>query len=663
MLKLYFTIFLSFMLCNISSARIVQVSTATNFNNACVNALPGDTVELANGIYNTNTSITMFNSGTSEQPILIRAQNIGMAELTLNTYFDLRQCAYITIQGFLFTSTNVTVIKLQACNNIRITRNMFRLNETTSLKWVLIGGVWNNPNALSHHNRIDHNLFENKTQAGNCITIDGSGDPTYLSSQYDRIDHNYFRNVGPRIANGMETIRIGWSEMSMSSGFTTVEYNLFENCDGDPEIISVKTCDNLIRYNTFNSCQGTLCLRHGNRSTVEGNYFFGRNKSGTGGIRVYGGYHKIFNNYFEGLTGIIWDAALTLTNGDADSSSTSYSKHFRPVNNTIAYNSFVNNLHNIEIGYTNNGSYTKAPSNNKIVNNIVEGSSYELIKIYTQPLNMLWASNIMYPKDSAILGITASYSQIKQINPLLNLVDTLWFVSSISPAIDSSTGVYDFVLYDFNGQLRKLTKDIGADEYSNDPALRRPLTLNDVGPNAVEPSIKLSLKAIIEGLYNTTTTVSDSINVELCNDSAPHACADQVKVILNSDGIAVADFFDAQDTHPFYIVIKHRNGLETWSSSSQDFSGGIGTFDFTESQNQAFGNNLILKGTKWCLYSGDVNGDGVIDLSDVAAIDIDNLNFVTGYTVTDVNGDGLIDLSDLSIVDTNNLNFVSKVTP
>ena len=72
---------------------------------------------------------------------------------------------------------------------------------------------------------------------------------------------------------------------------------------------------------------------------------------------------------------------------------------------------------------------------------------------------------------------------------------------------------------------------------------------------------------------------------------------------------------------------------------------------------------MILKGTKWCLYSGDVNGDGVIDLSDVAAIDIDNLNFVTGYTVTDVNGDGLIDLSDLAVVDTNNLNFVSKITP
>ena len=43
--------------------------------------------------------------------------------------------------------------------------------------------------------------------------------------------------------------------------------------------------------------------------------------------------------------------------------------------------------------------------------------------------------------------------------------------------------------------------------------------------------------------------------------------------------------------------------------------------------------------------------------------DIDNLNFVTGYTATDVNGDDIVDLADIALVDTNNLNFVSKVTP
>lgn len=476
-----------FLLGQISFARIIQVSTSSSFKSACVNAVPGDTVELADGVYNNIGSITMYNNGTVELPILIKAKNIGLSELKGNSYFDFRQCAYITIQGFLFTSTDATVLKLQASNNIRITRNIFRLVETTSLKWIIIGGVWNDPNAVSYHNRIDHNLFENKSLAGNYITVDGSGDPVYLSSQYDLIDHNHFRNIGPRIVNEMEAIRVGWSELSRSSGFTTIEYNLFENCDGDPEIISVKTCDNIVRYNTFVSSQGTLCLRHGDRTTVNGNYFFGQSKAGTGGIRFYGDGHKIYNNYFEGLTGNIWDAALTITNGDADySTSTSWSKHFRPRNTVIAFNTFVNNLHNIEIGYTNNGSYSKAPSNNLIVNNIVIGSENELVHIYTQPISMGWESNIMFPTDNAVLGITASYGQIKKIDPLLTEIDSLFFISSSSPAIDSATGLYDYVGDDFNGQQRLGLKDIGSDEYSSDSITRKPLTANDVGPYAEE---------------------------------------------------------------------------------------------------------------------------------------------------------------------------------
>ena len=49
-----------------------------------------------------------------------------------------------------------------------------------------------------------------------------------------------FRDAGPRARNEMEAVRIGWSGISQSSGFTVVEHNVFENVDGDPEIVSVK---------------------------------------------------------------------------------------------------------------------------------------------------------------------------------------------------------------------------------------------------------------------------------------------------------------------------------------------------------------------------------------------------------------------------------------
>jgi hypothetical protein len=87
------------------------------------------------------------------------------------------------------------------------------------------------------------------------------------------------------------------------------------------------------------------------------------------------------------------------------------------------------------------------------------------------------------------------------------------------------------------------------------------------------------------------------------------------------------------------------------------------SFDFTISKSQAYGNNLLLKGSKYCIYSGDVTHDGTVDLSDLISVDNDNTNFVTGYTNSDLNGDGTVDLSDLIITDNNNALFVSRIVP
>ena len=44
-----------------------------------------------------------------------------------------------------------------------------------------------------------------------------------------------------------------------------MEQNFFDRCDGELEIISSKSCDNIYRGNTFLNCAGMLTLRHGNR--------------------------------------------------------------------------------------------------------------------------------------------------------------------------------------------------------------------------------------------------------------------------------------------------------------------------------------------------------------------------------------------------------------
>jgi len=453
----------------------------------------------------------------------------GTFIVTNGTYNDFeaffKKSAFVTLKGFVFDGQGEdSLVKLEGCNNIRISRNVFELETTESIKWVFVGGVWNDNTFPfqwpSHHNRIDHNIFQNKETPGHYITIDGSFDDTgsdevYYQSQYDRIDYNYFKNNGPRAVNEQESIRIGWSEMSLSSGFTTVAHNLFEDCDGDPEIVSVKSCDNIIKHNTFVASYGTLSLRHGNRNRVEGNYFFGDEKpigtspAGstiyTGGIRVYGTDHVIINNYMEGLNGTRWDAPITLTLGDAiDGQSSSLSKHFRAERVTIAHNTLVNNSHGIEIGFDNNDNYNKNLKDITIANNLITGAENSLVEIVDtdndQGDEITWLSNLMYPTGDAMLlagatSTTLGATAVSNEHPFLIFDEdsNTWRTTAETPLYENAIAAA-IISEDIDGQERPSTSNPGADHYSMESIRYIPLTPEEVGPNAS---------------YNASTAVTD----------------------------------------------------------------------------------------------------------------------------------------------------------
>jgi len=155
----------------------------------------------------------------------------------------------------------------------------------------------------------------------------------------------------------------------------------------------------------------------------------------------------------------------------------------------------------------------------------------------------------------------------------------------------------------------------------------------------------------------------DSITVELRNAVSPY------NLIESSNGMGGKgikrriEFLTSVNGTPYYIVVKHRNSIETWSSSAQSFTNGTLYFNFTLANTQAFGNNMINIGGKWSLYVGDVNQDGIVDASDVSLVDNDALSGVSGYAITDLNCDGIVDVSDLSIIDNNSTNSVSVITP
>ncbi|MBK8553988.1 MAG: hypothetical protein IPL53_24250 [Ignavibacteria bacterium] len=89
-------------------------------------------------------------------------------------------------------------------------------------------------------------------------------------------------------------------------------------------------------------------------------------------------------------------------------------------------------------------------------------------------------------------------------------------------------------------------------------------------------------------------------------------------------------------------------------------------YDFSSSASQAFGNNLKLVDSsplRYALFSGTVNQDISIDLTDVLLVYNEAISFTTGYVNTDVTGENVTDLTDLLITYNNSTMFISVITP
>lgn len=175
-----------------------------------------------------------------------------------------------------------------------------------------------------------------------------------------------------------------------------------------------------------------------------------------------------------------------------------------------------------------------------------------------------------------------------------------------------------------------------------------------------------NIKLSPEGYYNgATQNMSDTVTVYLRSNISPFGAVDSAKTVIDSVTNNGSFVFKNISTGTYYIQTSHRNSLETWSKSGGETvtEGVTSSYDFTTSVSQAYGNNLNLKSGKYCLYGGDINKDGLVELSDLLQIYNDGANFSVGYVISDLTGDGLVDLSDLLIVYNNAANFVSKKSP
>jgi hypothetical protein len=80
-----------------------------------------------------------------------------------------------------------------------------------------------------------------------------------------------------------------------------VENNLFERCNGEGELICIKSHRNIVRNNTFKNCLGAVSIRDGNYNSVYSNVFLATDEPRAAGVRIHGKHNAFVNNYLSGI--------------------------------------------------------------------------------------------------------------------------------------------------------------------------------------------------------------------------------------------------------------------------------------------------------------------------------------------------------------------------
>jgi hypothetical protein len=154
----------------------------------------------------------------------------------------------------------------------------------------------------------------------------------------------------------------------------------------------------------------------------------------------------------------------------------------------------------------------------------------------------------------------------------------------------------------------------------------------------------------------------EMMTVEL-RDATDGSMVESTTAMLHTDG-SLSAVFTTAPAASYYIAVKGRNIVETWSAAPQALSSTALDYDFTSSASQAYGDNMAeVEPGVYGFFSGEFNADGFVEFTDYTVWETDANNFAEGDYATDLNGDGFVEFTDYTIWEGNANNFVGSFLP
>lgn len=348
---------------------------------------PGDEVILKDGTY-TPGDFDFFAEGTATDTIVMRAENPGKAVISGPVKMRIYG-SYLKVDGLFFNKAwasgfsmiefrkekgvhashcRMTNCAIDDCNDPQKSEAPApagQLPMSVAEYWVGLYG---------ENHRVDHCYFANKRIGGLVLQL-WLDENSHVNNH--QIDHNLFGFRKPYGGNGAEIIRVGHSWSSQLESHAIIENNIFLHCDGENEIISVKSCNNVLRHNLFFESRGGLVCRHGHYNIIEGNTFVGNNIKGTCGIRIINQGHTVYDNLLCRINSwglLVRVGVYERPTPETDIKAEPLTSYHRAENVDIAYNDFID-CGSMELG---SGRGEKMPRNVRFAYNNIYGDSFDM---------------------------------------------------------------------------------------------------------------------------------------------------------------------------------------------------------------------------------------------------------------------------------------------